>query len=120
MASFEEELSALINKHSLEGGSDTPDFILASFLKNVLIDWNHAAKARDRWKAGDRKPLSPPPAHFRREPAGPLTVNDICRQCGNTHPWADGTMPKHPFVNAWAAPTGETAPPDRVDGWPYS
>lgn len=46
---FEEELRALINKHSLEGLSDTPDFVLASFLSNVLTDWNHATRARDDW-----------------------------------------------------------------------
>jgi len=48
--SFEEELRALINKHSLENMSGTPDFILAGFLQNVLTDWNHATRARDRWK----------------------------------------------------------------------
>lgn len=46
---FLRELEALINKHSLENGSNTPDFILASFLENVLTDWNHATRARDKW-----------------------------------------------------------------------
>jgi hypothetical protein len=43
---FKTDLQALINKHSLENGSDTPDYILASFLVNVLTDWNHAVRAR--------------------------------------------------------------------------
>lgn len=47
---FLQELAKLINKHSLENGSDTPDFILASFLESVLVDWNHATRTRDRWK----------------------------------------------------------------------
>lgn len=50
---FEEELRALINKHSLEGLSDTPDFVLASFLSNVLTDWNHAVRSRDRFDSFD-------------------------------------------------------------------
>ena len=48
--SFERELASLINKYSLEGMSDTPDFILAGFLQNVLTDWNRATRARDKWK----------------------------------------------------------------------
>lgn len=46
---FQEELRALINKHSLENGSNTPDFILAAFLENVLTDFNHALSARHKW-----------------------------------------------------------------------
>jgi hypothetical protein len=53
--SFLQELTSLINKHSLEGMSDTPDFILASFLQNVLTDWNHATRARDAWKYSNMK-----------------------------------------------------------------
>lgn len=47
--SFEEELKTLINKASLENDSNTPDFILASFLTNVLIEWNHAINARSHF-----------------------------------------------------------------------
>lgn len=50
---FQRELQALINKHSLENGSNTPDFILASLLENLLVDWNHATRARDRWFGWD-------------------------------------------------------------------
>lgn len=50
---FREALQNLINKYSLEGTSKTPDFILASFLENVLMDWNHALVARDKWYAFD-------------------------------------------------------------------
>ena len=46
---FVQDLSALINSYSLENGSNTPDFILASFLENVLTDWNHATRARTEW-----------------------------------------------------------------------
>jgi hypothetical protein len=44
-----EELRSLLNRHSRENGSNTPDFILATFLEQVLIDWDHAVRARDQW-----------------------------------------------------------------------
>lgn len=50
--SFTEDLEHLINKHSIENDSDTPDYILARFLSNVLIEWNHANYARKQQKNG--------------------------------------------------------------------
>jgi hypothetical protein len=47
---FRQELVQLINRHSLENASGTPDFIIASFLENVLTDWNHAIVARCNWR----------------------------------------------------------------------
>lgn len=46
---FEEELTTLINKHGLEGGSDTPDFILAMYLSGCLKTYNNTILRRDRW-----------------------------------------------------------------------
>lgn len=46
---FIRELEAVINKHSLEQGSDTPDFILAQYLGNCLSAWNQAARQRESW-----------------------------------------------------------------------
>lgn len=46
---FQQELTALINKYSLENQSNTPDFLLAAFLENVLVDWAHATRARDKF-----------------------------------------------------------------------
>lgn len=46
---FEKELTNLINRHSKESGSNTPDFILAALLHNVLDAFNTAVQARDRW-----------------------------------------------------------------------
>jgi hypothetical protein len=50
---FIDELSHVINKHTMENGSDTPDFILAGFLADVLISWNHAVKRRDVWRSNE-------------------------------------------------------------------
>lgn len=46
---FTEELEALINKYSMENGSDTPDFILAGFLTDVLFAFNNTMFAREHW-----------------------------------------------------------------------
>jgi len=46
---FERELQDLINKHSMENGSDTPDFILAHFLVECLIVFDAAVNVRAEW-----------------------------------------------------------------------
>lgn len=46
---FERELAQLINKHSLENASDTPDFILALYLRNCLDNFAQVLTARDHW-----------------------------------------------------------------------
>lgn len=52
--SFEKELEQLINRHSVENASDTPDFILAKFIGGCLEAFATATQARDKWygKAG--------------------------------------------------------------------
>lgn len=47
--SFEQELAELINKHSLENESNTPDFILAEYMRNCLDAFAKASKNRERW-----------------------------------------------------------------------
>jgi hypothetical protein len=44
---FEKELEQLINKYSMENGSDTPDYILAKYLSNCLEVFNDAVTSRD-------------------------------------------------------------------------
>ena len=46
---FEKELEMLINKHSKENESDTPDFVLAQYLKGCLANYAETVKARDKW-----------------------------------------------------------------------
>jgi hypothetical protein len=46
---FGKELESLINRSSQENESDTPDFILAGFLRDSLSAWNRATKERERW-----------------------------------------------------------------------
>lgn len=43
------ELKALLNKHSAEAGSNTPDHILADFLLGCLATYDEALQARAAW-----------------------------------------------------------------------
>lgn len=46
---FRKDLEGLINRHSMENGSDTPDFILADYLMACLKAWNSGVNERERW-----------------------------------------------------------------------
>jgi hypothetical protein len=46
---FEAQLANLINYHSLENGSDTPDFMLSEYLLGCLEVYNKTMKAREKW-----------------------------------------------------------------------
>ncbi len=46
---FELELRALINRHSRENGSNTPDFILAEYLNDCLKAFDGAVRGRSLW-----------------------------------------------------------------------
>jgi len=46
---FEVELQTLINKHSMEINSHTPDFILAQYMDMCLSAFNIATVKRDKW-----------------------------------------------------------------------
>ena len=48
-SSFQEELTALLNKHSLGGGSSTPAFILAEYLIACLQMFDKATRQRRAW-----------------------------------------------------------------------
>lgn len=47
---FRSELNELINRHSKENGSNTPDFILADYLIQCLQALDVAVSSRDSWK----------------------------------------------------------------------
>jgi hypothetical protein len=46
---FEKELKDLINSHSKENDSDTPDFILAQYLMGCLDVFNKTVCNREEW-----------------------------------------------------------------------
>jgi len=46
---FRKELEGLVNCHSMENGSDTPDFILAEYLADCLDAFDKAVTRREEW-----------------------------------------------------------------------
>ena len=59
---FITELRELINRRSMENGSDTPDFILAAYLTDCLRAWNRAIKRREDWYGRTPQEVSSPNA----------------------------------------------------------
>lgn len=57
---FRKDLECLINRHSKEIGSDTPDFILAEYLENCLVNFDTIVSARERWYGRGPKTVSDP------------------------------------------------------------
>jgi capsid portal protein len=53
MKNFLEELQDLINIHSKENASNTPDFILAQYLENCLEAFERATQQRETWYGRD-------------------------------------------------------------------
>jgi hypothetical protein len=60
MPTFEQELTTLINKHSLENQSNTPDYILAQYLQSCLNAYTNAVKTRDTWYGITKVDPQPP------------------------------------------------------------
>jgi len=52
---FEKELERLLNKYSKENDSNTPDFILASYLKNCLENFGQTIQRREKWYGREEK-----------------------------------------------------------------
>ncbi len=46
---FEKELERLLNKYNMEAGSDTPDFLLAEYLRSCLTVFNVVMVKRAKW-----------------------------------------------------------------------
>lgn len=55
MSKFRKQLEKLINEHSLENQSDTPDFILAEFLENCLKSFDYAILQRNSFYKKEKK-----------------------------------------------------------------
>ena len=62
---FKEELKDLLNRHKqsgvykihyLESESNTPDFILAQYIKNCLSTFAEAIQQRETWYGRDARP----------------------------------------------------------------
>ena len=53
---FEKELEQVINRHSVENASNTPDFILAQYLSACLAAFATAIQQRETWYGRDARP----------------------------------------------------------------
>ena len=58
---LEREIAAVLNRHSAENASNTPDFILAQYLFGCLVGWNVAVQQRETWYGRDAHPAAAPP-----------------------------------------------------------
>lgn len=71
---FEKELESLINRHCMENPSNTPDFILAQYMRGCLEAFNTAVQQRETWYGRDARPGriegldSPPPMDYEEIP----------------------------------------------------
>lgn len=79
-----DEIARTINRCSAEGGSDTPDFILAEYLVGCLEAFEHATTSRDRWRGTIRveelttgPPLKIDPASIARAVPHSKAIRDI-------------------------------------------
>ena len=52
---FKKELTGLINKHSKENDSNTPDYILAEYINNCLSAFTKAIQQRESWYGNDQE-----------------------------------------------------------------
>ncbi len=50
------ELTMLLNRHSRENSSNTPDFILAEYMENCLLAFESAVSQRERWYGRQDQP----------------------------------------------------------------
>ncbi len=50
------ELAGLLNSHSAENASDTPDYLLAEFLLRCLNAYEQATQGRDAWYGMNPRP----------------------------------------------------------------
>jgi hypothetical protein len=95
--SFEKELKNLINCHSIENESNTPDFILAQFLRMQLDVWVETTQARDSWY---NVQLCPANSRFLNSEPEERAVKEICSEPDYPSRWIPpkgGTGAIHPM-----------------------
>lgn len=57
--SFKNELTQLINKYGLDSDANTPDYLLAEYVIDVLSSHIGITKTRDEWKERQQVPETP-------------------------------------------------------------
>lgn len=75
---FRKELQKLINRESMENGSNTPDFLLAEYLADCLAAFDRVVSAREKWYGREPEPVCPQP-DFPDSDKG--YSGDVCIPC---------------------------------------
>jgi hypothetical protein len=57
-SAFEKDLAEVINRHSRENGSNTPDFILAAYLADCLENFDRILAWRQKWYSPEGVPAA--------------------------------------------------------------
>lgn len=85
---FTRELASLLNRTSAENGSNTPDFVLADYLRTCLRALDEAINARSKWYGRSDSPGSgaalTPPGHVL---VGPDARERIAAVVQAAHEW---------------------------------
>lgn len=85
---FRIELEKLINRESMENGSNTPDFVLCIYLEGCLRVFDAAVMAREKYYGRDvlslqKSPSLETPAEWAEHTSKTLrTAPEVCAQCG--------------------------------------
>lgn len=82
MDEFRKELAALINKHSKENGSNTPDWILAEYLSDCLAAFDRAIQHRKDWYTSEGR-LEGQPRNVSRMTITFTGKAPPCPKCGS-------------------------------------
>jgi len=79
MSSFSKELGDLINRHSIENASGTPDFILAEYISDCLHSFCTASNARDKWYGRKKVAASTSPSIISTQPEFNFTNKELTK-----------------------------------------
>jgi hypothetical protein len=121
-----DDIRALLNRHSAEAGSDTPDSILADYFIDALHLFERTVIARERWYGRGLPMAARAPAEIPAEWAAPESFSPddrvlwrgaelVClvdHYAGQraTHPWDPGGGWRSPrAAGLWAPGTAESA-----------
>lgn len=74
---FEKELENLISRYSKDEESNTPDYIIAEFMKNSMDIFHRATKLRDNWYGGRRSVINDQDKMWEVEKIGSSTAEPI-------------------------------------------
>ena len=72
---LEQEIRAILNKHSRENKSNTPDHILAWFLMDCLRAWEYATNWREEYYG--RKTAHPIRSQFQFDETSKMTLDEL-------------------------------------------